>query len=579
MNNESDCQPLDRMLSGWAKGAFEKAWPVATGLVPAMSVVQTTSSGFGDYQCNGAMAVAKFLKKSPRDVAKAVIDGSVMHECIERAEIAGPGFINLHLKADWLEKRLEAIARDGRLCMPEVGAGQTVVMDYGSPNMCKPLHIGHLRSPNIGSALDRMHRFLGYRVIADNHLGDWGTQFGYTILGYRHFGDSDAMEKKPMEELERIYVLSRERGEQDAEWLSQCRQELVKLQSGDLENVKLWKQFMELSLRELNRMYELLGVKYDLVRGESYYNDRLQGVVDLLVSKGMAKVSEGALVVFLEEEKLPVAIVRKTDGGFNYMTTDLATIMSRVEEFKPTKILYLTDERQQLHFNQLFAIARRLGVSVTLEHSWFGLMRLPDAVISTRKGGAIRLEKLLEEAEERAVAVVLEQNPEIDPARGKAVAKAVGMGAVKYADLSQNPQSEVVFTWDKALALNGNSAPYLQYAYARISSVRDKYSERFPGGNLGAHPIRIIDPIEKGLALRVARFPETLIRAVDNCKPSTLADYLYDLAQAYSSYYQNVPFLKAEEGVRESRVRLCGTVAQVLRKGLELLGIEAPERI
>ncbi|MEI6972308.1 MAG: arginine--tRNA ligase, partial [bacterium] len=432
---------------------------------------------------------------------------------------------------------------------------------------------------NIGSTLDRMHRFLGFRVIADNHLGDWGTQFGITIMGYRHFGDKKAMEESPMEELERVYVQSYERGENDKEWRTMCRQELVKLQGGDPENVRMWKEFMELSLRELDRMYGRLGVKYDLVRGESHYNNRLQGVVDLLVEKGLAKVSEGALVVFLEEEKLPVAIVRKSDGGFNYMTTDLATIMSRVEEFKPDRILYLTDARQQLHFKQLFAIARRLGITVKLEHSWFGLMRLPDAVISTRKGSVIKLERLLDEAEERALAVVTAQSEEIDQDRAKAVAKAVGLGAVKYADLSQNPQSEVVFTWDKALALNGNSAPYLQYAYARIASVRDKYRERFPGVDPDSYPVRLVDPLEKGLALGVARFPEALVRAADGCKPNALTDYLYDLAQAYSTYYQNVPFLKAEEGVRESRVRLCGTVAKVLRKGLELLGIETPERI
>lgn len=566
-------------MSEWARLAFSRAWPDVSGQIPAMSVVQTASSEFGDYQCNAAMAIARLLKKPPRDVARAVIDGSDLHEGLERAEIAGPGFINLYIKCGWLEKRLEVIARDTRLCVPDAGAGQTVVMDYGSPNMSKPLHIGHLRSPNIGSALDRMHRFLGYRVISDNHLGDWGTQFGITIMGYRHFGDRKAMEQSPMEELERVYVQSYERGEKDAEWRNQCRQELVKLQSGDQENVRLWKEFMELSLRELDRMYGRLGVKYDLVRGESYYNDRLQGVVDLLVEKGLARLSEGALVVFLEEEKLPAAIVRKTDGGFNYMTTDLATIMSRVEEFKPDKILYLTDERQQLHFRQLFAIARRLGMTVKLEHAWFGLMRLPDMVISTRKGSVIKLEKLLDEAEERAMAVVTAQSPDMEPPRGKAVARAVGLGAVKYADLSQNPQSEVIFTWDKALALNGNSAPYLQYAFARISSVRDKYSERFPGSDPEAYPIRLVDPLEKGLALRVARFPEALLRAAENCKPNVLADYLYDLAQAYSGYYQNVPFLKAEEGVRESRVRLCGAVARVLRKGLELLGIDTPERI
>ena len=259
----TELQPLDCILSEWAKAALDKAWPEVK--IPEFSVVQTTSSEFGEYQCNAAMAVAKLLKKPPRDIARAILDGTPLHESIERAEIAGPGFINLYIKCGWLEKRLEAMAREERLCVPDIGFGQTVVMDYGSPNMSKPLHIGHLRSPNIGSALDKMHRFLGFKVISDNHLGDWGTQFGITIMGYRTFGDRKAMEQSPMEELERVYVQSYERGEHDVDWKNQCRQELVKLQAGDPENVKLWNEFMQLSLRELDRMYRRLGVKYCLL--------------------------------------------------------------------------------------------------------------------------------------------------------------------------------------------------------------------------------------------------------------------------------------------------------------------------
>jgi len=572
-------QLLEEILSGWIRDCFTNTWPDVAQEMSKVVVTQTTTSEFGEYQCNAAMSFSKMLKKSPRDIAQAVITGNRLHESLERAEIAGPGFINLHLRSDWLARRVEAVAADERLGVPDVGGGRTIVMDYGSPNMSKPLHIGHLRSPNIGSALDKIHRFLGYNVVADNHLGDWGTQFGITIMGYRNFGNKQAMIDAPMEELQRVYTESFARGETDDAWRNQCRQELVKLQAGDPDNMALWKEFMELSLQEVGRTYERLGVKYDLVRGESYYNDRLQGVVDLLVQKGMARESEGALVVFLDDEKLPPVIVRKKDGGFNYMTTDLATVMSRVEEFKPCKILYLTDERQQLHFKQLFTICGKLGIDVKLEHSWFGLMRLPEGTFSTRKGTVISLEKLLDESEERALAVVREQSPDMEPERQKQIAKAVGLGAVKYADLSQNPQSLVVFTWEKALALNGNSAPYLQYAFARIASVKDKLRERYPDVDLSKHPIQLIDPVEKGLAVKVARFPETLVRVTENCKPNILTDYLYELAQAYSTYYQNVPFLKAPDGVRESRVRLCGIVAQVLQKGLDLLGITTPDRI
>jgi len=314
-------------------------------------------------------------------------------------------------------------------------------------------------------------------------------------------------------------------------------------------------------------------------RGESYYNDRLPGVLDELRAKGLAVESEGAQVVFLENEDLPVCIVQKSDGGYNYATTDLATVQSRIEEFQPDKILYITDERQQLHFRQFFTVAGKMGAETKLVHIWFGLMRLPEGTFSTRQGNVIKLEQLLDTAEEKALAIVRETSPGMDPDQQREVARAVGIGAVKYADLSQNPQSLVTFTWEKALALEGNSAPYLQYAYARIASVQDKYAERFPGQDPAAHPLRLEQPHERKLALRLLRFPEAVLAATDNYRPNFLADYLYDLAQAYSAFYQNVPFLKAEEGLRESRVRLCGLTARTLRLGLSLLGIETPERI
>jgi arginyl-tRNA synthetase len=465
------------------------------------------------------------------------------------------------------------------LGVPDVGAGRNVLMDYGGPNITKPLHIGHLRSHNIGGALDRLFRFLGYRVVADNHLGDWGTQFGITIMGYRHFGNAEAMARTPLEELERVYVLSYEKGKSDPAWIEQCRRELVKLQSGDPENLAMWREFVRHSLEELDRIYARLGVRYDLVRGESHYRDKLEPTVRMLADRGLAKPSEGATVVFLEEEKLPVCIVRKSDGGFNYATSDLATVASRIEEFTPERIVYVTDERQQLHFKQVFAICRRLGYTTRLDHVWFGLMRLPEGTFSTREGNVIKLDRLLDEAEQRAMEVVRQSRPDMPVAEQQRVARAVGVGAVKYVDLSQNPQSLVTFTWEKALSLDGNSGPYLQYAYARIASVKDKYAERFPGSGAEAFPFRLTDPIERRLAVAVARLPDVLLRAAEGYKPSVVADYLYDVAQTYSTYYQTVPFLKAEEGLRESRVRLSALVAAVLRKGMELLGLEPLERI
>jgi len=570
---------IEQLLSDWMRAAFQLALPEITEGWGTIGVVATTSAEFGDYQCNHAMGFAKQLKKNPRQIADVVVKNVAPLEAVAKLEIAGPGFINITLNKDWLARMVDAAGKDPQCGAPQSGAGKTVILDYSSPNVAKPMHIGHIRSTVIGNALDRLHRFLGYKVISDNHLGDWGTQFGIMIMGYRHFADPVALDAEPIEELERVYVKSYEQSKQDETWLAQARQELVKLQAGDPENRRLWQQFVELSLKEFAHIYKRLDVKFDLMRGESYYNDLLPGVVQALLDQGLARESEGALVAFLDDEKLPPCIVKKTDGGFNYATTDLATIQSRISEFNPDKIIYVTDERQQNHFRQVFAVARKLGCKTHLEHVWFGLMRLPEGTFSTRQGNVIKLEKYLDEAEARALAVVKESSPEMPEDKQKDIARAAGIGAVKYTDLSQNPQSLVTFTWEKALALDGNSAPYLQYAYARIASVQDKYRDLFPGLDLNRYPILLGEPIERVLAVMILRFPEIVVRAAESYKPSILADYLYELASAYSTFYQNVPFLKAPEGVRESRVRLCSVVAKLLRQGLKLLGIETPDRI
>jgi arginyl-tRNA synthetase len=566
-------------LSQWLRSGFDPVCREAGTGVDAVRVLPAARPEFGDYQCNAAMALAKKAGRQPREVAAAALEASGPHGAVSKAEVAGPGFINIHLDDAWLAGRLQEVEPDERLGVPAVGEGKNVVMDYGSPNITKPLHIGHLRSHNIGSVLDRIYRVLGYRVTADNHLGDWGTQFGITIRGFREFGDEEALKTRPMEELERVYVRSYERGKNDEQWMNECRAELVKLQSGEEANLELWKQFVRLSKEELERIYRRLGVRYDEVRGESYYHDRLGKVVNDLEERGLAKQSEGALVVFLEEEKLPPCIVRKSDRGFNYATTDIATLESRVEEFGPDLIVYVTDDRQQLHFRQIFAIARRIGYTVGLKHVGFGLMRLPEGTFSTREGNVIKLESLLDEAVDRALEVVRETSPDMNEEAQRQIAEAVGIGAVKYIDLSQNPQTTVTFTWEKALSLEGNSGPYLQYAYARIRSVGTKYRERFPGKKPEDYEIRLGEPVERALAVKLLRFGEAVIQAAENFKPSALTEYLYDVAQTYSTFYQNVPFLKAEEGTRESRVRLCNLTADVLSKGLDLLGISHPERI
>jgi len=544
-----------------------------------LGVTATNNEEFGDYQCNAAMELAKVLKVAPRQIAQTFVDEAELPDYVEKIEIAGPGFINIFLTNTALENYIEQLEEDSHLGVEQVGNKKTVILDYSSPNVAKPMHIGHIRSTVIGNAIDRLYRFLGYNVIADNHLGDWGTQFGLMLVGYRAFADQDALKKSAVDELERIYVKSYNQSKEDPTWRDQAKAELVKLQQGDADNRALWEEFVTLSLQEFDTIYKRLGVEFDLFRGESFYNDRLPKIIEALEEKGLAKKSDGALIVDLEEDGMPVCIVRKSDGGYNYATTDLATVQARIEEFNPDRIIYVTDERQQLHFRQFFTIAKKLGMNANLVHVWFGLMRLPEATFSTREGNVIKLAALLDEAEARALKMVQSSNNDMSEEDQKELARAIGIGAIKYTDLSQNPQSLVTFTWEKALNMEGNSAPYLQYAYARISSVSDKYAAQFPSSSLRDFSIQINHPLERRIAIKLSRFSSAIRVAAETHRPNLLADYLYDLAQIYSSFYQNVPFLKAEEGVRESRIQLCKATATVLRQGLNLLGIETPERI
>ena len=586
MNSNVDkCTPgfpvLEDLLSGWLKECFIEAFPEG-GAENAGAVTATGNPAFGDFQCNDAMPLAKTLRIQPRKIAEKIVENASLPGVVKKLEVAGPGFINITLEDSFVAERAASLASDGHACVPQCGSGQTVVIDYSSPNVAKPMHIGHIRSTVIGGALDNLHRALGFRVIADNHIGDWGTQFGIIIMGFRHFADKDKLAEAPASELERVYVASYEKAKGDEAWMDQCRAELVKLQQGDPKNRALWQEFIRLSQVEFDRVYGRLGVHFDITRGESYYHEALAGVVERLEKAGLARESDGATIVDLSDEDLGVCIVRKSDGAFNYATTDIATVDSRVREFSPSKIIYVTDERQQLHFKQFFNICRKAGIapgSTELMHVWFGLMRLPEGTFSTRQGNVIKLEALLDEAESRAMTVIKSGRPDMPEDEAKVLAAQIGIGAVKYADLSQDPRTLITFTWDKALSLEGNSGPYLQYAYARICSVRSKYSEQFPGIDPDAYPLILAESIERELSFKLAMFPSTVKKAALTYRPCVLADYLYDLSQTYSSFYQRVPFLKAEESVRESRIRLCGLVALVLSKGLGLLGIETPERI
>ena len=556
-------------LTAIVRQGFEKAFPGED--FSSVKVVPATDPKFGDYQCNDALKVAKKVGLKPREAAEKV--AANIGDALS-VEVAGPGFLNLTVSPQWLAARLDERAAQPAAGIPQSGAGKRIVIDYSSPNAAKQMHIGHIRSTVIGNALDRIFRALGYEVVADNHLGDWGTQFGILIKGYRECLTQEERDNLTVANLEKCYVLSAAKAkEEDGVWKNACREELVKLQQGDGENLALWKRFIDISIGEFERMYTKLGVSFDTYRGESYYNTMMPGIVERLEKMGLAKESEGALIVDLSEEKLGVAIVRKSDGGYNYTTSDLACVESRVADYDPERIIYVTDDRQQLHFRQFFSISAKMGFQARLVHVPFGLMSFQGKAISTREGNLIRLEELLSEAKRRARAIVEGRAPEgtdLD-----ALAEAIGYGAVKYADLSHDPGTAIDFDWDKALALEGNSGPYLQYAYARVCSLLEKAG----AGDVSLFPFRVETPSEKRLALQLLEFPGAVVRAAEAYKPSVLAEYLFQTAQLYSSFYQNSPVLKSEESVRNARLRLCSLFGEVLKTGLSLLGIETPRRI
>ena len=555
-------------LNDILKRAFEKAFPGED--FAGIRVLPATDPKFGDYQCNDALKHAKRMHMNPREVAAKVVE-ALDQSCFEKVEIAGPGFLNLTVSSDWLNAQLLNLSTSQHLGIPQFGDSKTVVIDYSSPNAAKQMHIGHIRSTVIGCAIDRIFRSLGYKVIADNHLGDWGTQFGILIKGYRELLTQEERDNLTVANLEKCYVLSAAKAkEEDGVWKEDCKRELVKLQQGDADNLALWKRFIDISIGEFNRMYDKLGVKFDTYRGESYYNEMMPGVVKRLQEMGMAVESEGALVVNLEEEKLGVAIVRKSDGGYNYTTSDLACVECRVKDYDPERIIYVTDARQQLHFKQRFNIAGKMGVKAKLVHVPFGLMSYQGKAISTREGNLIKLDELLAEAKKRSFDIVKDRGGD------ERLAEQIGYGAVKYSDLSHDPITDIDFSWDKALALEGNSGPYLQYAYARVCSLMDKV-----GGLNVEKPgsFSVQTPAEKRLALQLLEFPGAVVRAAEAYKPSVLADYLFQTAQLYSSFYQNSPILKSEEAVRNARIRLCALFGSVLSKGLNLLGIETPSHI
>jgi arginyl-tRNA synthetase len=636
---------------------------VAAGDLPGLValVLPSQNAKFGDYQANCAMPLGKRLGKSPREIANQLIAALDVSEFCESPQIAGPGFINLKIKDDWLRAQLAATSADAdRLGLAKTGAPRTIVIDYSSPNVAKPMHVGHIRSTVIGDALYRILKFLGQHTIGDNHLGDWGTQFGMIIYGLKHFSSHGATASNAVEELTRLYKLvnslveyqearhekipaatlrmsemERElfavqtgsdpkkdakrrreaeskindlRGElaglrdkvaaveNDPELSElaaaqpdigqQVLQETARLHSGDPTNVELWRKFLPACLAEIEVMYKRLGVQFDHTLGESFYQDRLRGVVKDLIDKELAQESDGAICVFLEGHDVPM-IIQKRDGAFLYHTSDLATIQYRMSQWRPDAILYVVDHRQSLHFEQLFAAARLWGYrDVELQHIDFGTVLGEDGrPFKTRSGKSVVLSGLLDEAVERAYAIVSQNDaarpePLLSEADRRQVAERIGIGAIKYADLAHNRTSDYVFSYEKMLAMTGNTAAYMQYSYARVRSI-------FAKGGLDESEIRnskfeilLTNQQERALAVSLLQFAETLDRVVADFRPNYLTAYLFELATRYSDFFENCPVLKAEtDALRTSRLMLCDLTARTIELGLNLLGIEVVERM
>jgi arginyl-tRNA synthetase len=574
---------------------------------------------FGDYQSNALMSLAKARKMNPRQLATDVLAKLDVGDVCEKVEIAGAGFLNFQLKSSALTGALQAAARGEHLFFDETASPRTAVIDFSSPNVAKPMHVGHIRSTILGDSLARTLRLLGHRVITDNHIGDWGTQFGKLLVGWKKHLDAAALQTNPIAEMERLYKLVNAASEADEKILEAARQELVKLQSGDAENLKIWREMIALSQKQFDTIYGRLGVKFDHTLGESFYNPRLKPLVDELVTKGIARESEGAIAIFfddLPQLKEQPALIRKSDGGFNYATTDLATLAYRLETWRPDEIIYVTDGRQQLHFQQVFTVFRRwqraAGIlpeeptsssgsaqtssdlpagraaarSLKLAHVWFGSILGEDGKpFKTRSGETVKLADLLDEAEERAFKIVSEKIPDLPEAQRREIARVVGLGAVKYADLLPNRQSDYVFSWDKMLALQGNTAPYLQYAYTRIKSIFRKAGETSNSDKSRVNiqhsttNIQLAKGEEIALANHLLNFGLTLEAVAEEYRPNFLCNYLYELAGKFTSFYENCPVLKADDATRASRLALCDLTARVLKQGLGVLGIETVEQM
>ncbi len=585
-------KPVIEIISEKISAAIEKA----TGQKDASAIVTpATDAKFGDYQSNSALALAKQLKTNPRQLAEKIVANLQIDDICEKPEIAGAGFINLRLKPQFVAENLLKINSDKKLGIEKAKKPQTVVVDFSGPNIAKQMHVGHLRSTIIGDCICRMLDLAGHKVIRQNHIGDWGTQFGMLVELLKEkieeLVDSIEWTAGPIEDLEDFYRQANKRCENDTEFASKARATIAGLHIGDPACLELWQMIVGETRRHYLPIYKMLGVNLTVEdeRGESFYKDKLADVVDDLKKAGWAVESDGAVCVFAEGfknkegESLPF-IIQKADGAFLYATTDLAALRYRINELKADKIIYVTDTRQKLHFEMLFAVAKQAGWTddkVKLQHVTFGsVLGEGGKPLKTRSGENVKLKDLLDEAVKRAKQVVEEKSPELKDGEKETIAKAVGIGAVKYADYCNNRTSDYIFSFDKMLAMDGNTAPYMQYAYARIKSIMRKGQINIEEELKDIEKLYLEENAELALAKQLIRYSEAFNLAVADFKPNFLTGYLFELAQKFSAFYNACPVLDAAEKIRPSRLLLCELTARTIRDGLEnLLGINVLEKM
>lgn len=563
---------LKLQINNIIKEAFSKA----DITYEPMSVTDATKAEFGDFQFNGAMALSKKLGKNPREIATQIIENLDLTGVLAKAEIAGPGFINLWLNPSWLASQCEIARQDKRLGVDKRDKPMKVVVDYSGPNMAKQMHVGHLRSSIIGDTLANLLLYLGDEVIRQNHIGDWGTQFGMLVAYLEEIHEEGTVSLK---DLEQFYKDAKGRFDTDEAFADKAREYVVKIQSGDRHCLALWQKFIDISLGHCEEVYEKLGVNLtrDDVRAESFYNDDLHAVVSDLDEKGLLTQSDGAQCVFLEGDEVPV-IVQKGDGGYLYATTDLAALRYRAKTLGAQRISYVVDARQGEHFKQVFRVAKQAGFvpeDVKLEHIAFGTMMGKDGKpFKTREGGTVKLIELLDEAVVKAKETINDKESYSEEELEK-LAKIIGIGAVKYADLSINRESNYIFNWDKMLSFEGNTSLYMQYAYARIQSIFRKYDGAIEGS------IVIGDALEHRLSTMLLRFEDVLNRAAVDAAPNQITTYLYELATLFMRFYEQNPILKegVDEKTKMSRLALADLTAKTIKQGLDILGIEVVDKL